>query len=670
MAATQGIGVNVWANTAQFVEGMNKAGASLKGLEGIAKTAGAAIAAHISIGSIKALAEMGAKALQTEKAFANATKNMSIDAGKWVTALKAATKGAVDESDLMQKAMKGITQGISQENITKLAELSMTVAIRKGMDVKDAYEGIIDAAETMRTRTLVSLGLISKSQAEVAEEAKKAGVEVDMLRVILENTANQQALIGAMDETALSFQRAKAAAHDFWESIGKEIAVALGGLYDMANIIKNLFSAEGRAANIKRAGEVLSTKAMNEVYFPSEGTPNLQSPYLDSLKGAQGRKKASDEAAKHAEAIKNVIDNLKFEYEQLQRTDEEQKIYNSLKQAKIDINTKDGQTIADIASKIYKQVEAQKKVIEIQKEEAAMQKWLLDMEIEAAEIAYKDYEEKRRAIQTDEELMELEARSYLEQITNAEHLRSVYQRMWEDQHEALNIIRDAWGLTNQEIYDGTVNTWTEVGDVIASASEQMSATLSNVMIGFVKGTTDARAAVESLATSILDNVIQALIKIGMQQILLATIGKTIQAASTATTVASMASVAAAAAPAASLLSMATFGASATAGTLAFMTGLASMIGASTAAITAGQGMAQGTTGMAEGGVINEHIIGRGTSGRLYEFGEEGPERVTPMRGGKSASTINITINGNVLNNHDELARVLVPAIRKAERDGV
>jgi len=74
--------------------------------------------------------------------------------------------------------------------------------------------------------------------------------------------------------------------------------------------------------------------------------------------------------------------------------------------------------------------------------------------------------------------------------------------------------------------------------------------------------------------------------------------------------------------------------------------------------------------MAQGGVINEHIVGRGLqSGTVYEFGEEGPERVTPMRG-RSASNITININGNVLNNHDELARILVPAIRKAEYDGV
>jgi TfoX/Sxy family transcriptional regulator of competence genes len=77
-----------------------------------------------------------------------------------------------------------------------------------------------------------------------------------------------------------------------------------------------------------------------------------------------------------------------------------------------------------------------------------------------------------------------------------------------------------------------------------------------------------------------------------------------------------------------------------------------------------------TKGMAEGGVINEHIIGRGQSGQMYEFGERGPERVTPMKGSRTASNITININGNVLNNHDQLARILIPAIRKAEYDGV
>jgi len=50
----------------------------------------------------------------------------------------------------------------------------------------------------------------------------------------------------------------------------------------------------------------------------------------------------------------------------------------------------------------------------------------------------------------------------------------------------------------------------------------------------------------------------------------------------------------------------------------------------------------GTIGMADGGQINEHIIGVGKSGQIYQFGERGSETVTPNSGGGSGGiTINI-----------------------------
>jgi hypothetical protein len=44
--------------------------------------------------------------------------------------------------------------------------------------------------------------------------------------------------------------------------------------------------------------------------------------------------------------------------------------------------------------------------------------------------------------------------------------------------------------------------------------------------------------------------------------------------------------------------------------------------------------------MANGGVIGEHVLGVGRSGRTYEFGERGPERVTPMRGYAGGGLVN------------------------------
>ncbi|WP_149100673.1 phage tail tape measure protein [Actinoplanes teichomyceticus] len=45
--------------------------------------------------------------------------------------------------------------------------------------------------------------------------------------------------------------------------------------------------------------------------------------------------------------------------------------------------------------------------------------------------------------------------------------------------------------------------------------------------------------------------------------------------------------------------------------------------------------------MANGGVINEHVIGYGRSGATYEFGEAGPERVTPLRGYAGGGYVNV-----------------------------
>jgi TP901 family phage tail tape measure protein len=50
--------------------------------------------------------------------------------------------------------------------------------------------------------------------------------------------------------------------------------------------------------------------------------------------------------------------------------------------------------------------------------------------------------------------------------------------------------------------------------------------------------------------------------------------------------------------------------------------------------------------MANGGVIPEHVIGVGRSGRTYEFGERGPERVTPLRGYASGGLVSYASPGS------------------------
>jgi hypothetical protein len=238
--------------------------------------------------------------------------------------------------------------------------------------------------------------------------------------------------------------------------------------------------------------------------------------------------------------------------------------------------------------------------------------------------------------------------------------------VWTQENEALAAFAESWGVTQEELLTGTADTAAEMGQIWADVSQQIAGAMTSSVIDLVKGTFDAKKAVGDLATSILTTLVGSLIKLGVQQLILSTIGNSIMQAQATTVMASMAKIAASAGTAAAMMSMATYGGSALegAGVYAAMLGLTTGLNAAAIAATGG------TTGMAEGGIINEHIIGRGRSGQMYEFGEKGPERVTPMKGGRGASNLTVNIYGDVLNSHDELARKLIPAIRKAEYDGV
>jgi hypothetical protein len=290
---------------------------------------------------------------------------------------------------------------------------------------------------------------------------------------------------------------------------------------------------------------------------------------------------------------------------------------------------------------------------------------------------------------TDEDQLSVyqETLALMSQLTEAnqayaasmESFSTAYE-VWASQHEAMAQFAEAWGLTQEELYSGTVNLWQDMGSAITDISEQVASSMTQVLTGLIAGTVDVKKAITNLMTSMLSTIIGTFIKIGIQYIITAIIGRSIQAASTAATVASMSAIFAAATPAAIMASIASFGAADVAGMAGFSMAVGGMsaMALGMAGLFSGAGAAEGLGNsvdmfsFADGGMINERVVGRGmSSGNFYEIGEEGPEMVTPMRNrGSRESSIVININGNVLNNYDQLARILVPAIQKANRDGV
>lgn len=76
-----------------------------------------------------------------------------------------------------------------------------------------------------------------------------------------------------------------------------------------------------------------------------------------------------------------------------------------------------------------------------------------------------------------------------------------------------------------------------------------------------------------------------------------------------------------------------------------------------------------STLLASGGIIPEHVVGRGTrSGRMYEFGEGGPERVTPISNNTQGGGGNVTINVYGVQNINDFESKVRPMVMKWLRD--
>lgn len=99
----------------------------------------------------------------------------------------------------------------------------------------------------------------------------------------------------------------------------------------------------------------------------------------------QSAKEADRIAEQETKRIAEVIESLKFEAEQLQRTEKEQMLYNQLKAAGVEANSAAGQEIAVLVEKHYALEQAQKRVADSQEDlqEAssdAIQKYTHDFE--------------------------------------------------------------------------------------------------------------------------------------------------------------------------------------------------------------------------------------------------------------------------------------------------
>jgi hypothetical protein len=238
------------------------------------------------------LMEVGAKSQQAEESFRLMASASNESAEGILAAMKRASAGTIDDSDLMLKASKAMALGMKGADLPGILEAARVAARFTGQDVSQAYEAITDAIATGMPRALKQYGLITKEEMAVVDGAIKAGVEnVDLYKIAMLNATIQGEKFGAMHDTnSEKIQRFKAEIHDLTETISI-------GFINAWNVMTG--SAESRAA------------AAVELVQGSLGIAKVAND-----RAAIDAKDQRDISIAGAEAVKKaVIDNIKQQTE-------------------------------------------------------------------------------------------------------------------------------------------------------------------------------------------------------------------------------------------------------------------------------------------------------------------------------------------------------------------
>ncbi len=200
---------------------------------------------------------------------------------------------------------------------------------------------------------------------------------------------------------------------------------------------------------------------------------------------------------------------------------------------------------------------------------------------------------------------------------NALALKNAADRQYEQQRIAAQ-----WEILSQQ----------SLGyNMLTSAVDAFSGNASNAITGLLTGTMSAQEAMQSLGNTILNSVINSIVQVGVEMLKNFIIGQTIGAASTANGMIQAALLTNAWTPAAYAASVATGGAAAKVGAVAYGSGLATSMALSTV-----------SGARYNGGPVS--------SGGLYQVGEKGKPEIYQASTGKQYMIPGD--NGKVISNKD------------------
>jgi hypothetical protein len=343
----------------------------------------AAVAAGVTIQKALASINLGADAMRAEEAFAAMAQSMNVNAESLAASMRKAAAGFVDDSHLMQKAAFAMASDIDPVKIPQLFEAARMASRLTGKDVVESIDGIIQAVSTNMPRSLRQMGMITKEQMTILNQAVAAGVdEINLLDIVLANTAVKQAQLGdSQDNAAKQIKRFRVEVVELQEALGKGLIVVLqkvfgafqwlasGALTAAAAIPKFLEMVSRLSAYVqdKIGNKALAAVALKDVAQMKQladdllgASGELSGKAAANMSGEAEKGRGADPAAaaKAKNDLQRLMDDLKRRIAAAKGADEIKKLREEWTKIERDIN-------ADIAKTGLDEFE--KKLIDIDK---------------------------------------------------------------------------------------------------------------------------------------------------------------------------------------------------------------------------------------------------------------------------------------------------------------
>ncbi|RJQ44445.1 MAG: hypothetical protein C4538_10525 [Nitrospiraceae bacterium] len=204
--------------------------------------------ASVTLRSAFEAIQIGAAALQAETSFKNVTKAYGEDAGELLKKMKQVSAGIIDESNLMQRAVRGLQQGLNADQIVKILEIARSSARVAGTDIASAFDGITNAVANQATRGLKLYGIVIDQKRAFEEYARAIGVSATALNeqeqaqalanAAIEEGQRQMKAMGEIQEDASEkIQKGQKIVHELKETIGKSLITAIQYAEPMIDVL-------------------------------------------------------------------------------------------------------------------------------------------------------------------------------------------------------------------------------------------------------------------------------------------------------------------------------------------------------------------------------------------------------------------------------------------------